>query len=106
MISYVSWLAFLLYQMMLYCVLQILWVYIPIPHDEGLIEMKKALDLQKGNRISTNSLIELAEYVLKNNIFEHNPSFYKQLRGIENGRKIPPLYAVISNTLFPSLKAK
>ena len=57
--------------------------------------MKKALDLQKGKWISTNSLIELAEYVLKNNIFEHNPSFYKQLRGTENGRKIPPLYAVI-----------
>ena len=41
--------------------------------------MRKALDLQKDNRILTESLIELAEYVLKNNIFEHNLSFYKQL---------------------------
>ena len=72
-----------------------LWVYNPIPHDERLIEMKKALDLQKGKWISTNSLIELAEYVLKNNIFEHNPSFYKQLRRTENGKKIYPLHAVI-----------
>ena len=55
--------------------------------------MKKALDLQKGKWISTNSLIELAEYVLKNNIFEHNPSFYKQLRRTENGKKISPLRA-------------
>ena len=41
--------------------------------------MRKSLDLQKDNRISTESLIELAECVLNNNIFEHNLSFYKQL---------------------------
>ena len=31
--------------------------------------MRKALDLQKDNRILTESLIVLVEYVLNNNIF-------------------------------------
>ena len=39
----------------------------------------------------TDSLIELAECVLKNNIFEHNTSFCKQLRET----KMAPPYAII-----------
>ena len=58
--------------------------------------MRKALDLRKDKRISTESLIELAECVLKNNIFEHNLSFYKQLRGTAIGTKMAPPYAIIS----------
>ena len=50
--------------------------------------MRKALDLQKDKRISTESLIELAGCVLKSNIFEHNLSFYKQLRGTAIGPKM------------------
>ena len=57
--------------------------------------MRKALDLRKDKRISTESLIELAECVLKNNIFEHNLSFYKQLRGTAIGTKMAPPYAII-----------
>ena len=70
-------------------------LYPNIPHDEGLIAMRKALDLRKDKRISTESLIELAECVLKNNIFEHNLSFYKQLRGTAIGTKMAPPYAII-----------
>ena len=44
--------------------------------------MRKALDAREDNTVSTDSLIELVECVLKNNILEHNPSFYKQLRGL------------------------
>ena len=57
--------------------------------------MRKALDLRKDKRISTESLIKLAEHILKSNIFEHNLSFYKQLRGTAIGTKIAPPYAVI-----------
>ena len=70
-------------------------LYPNIPHDEGLIAMRKALDLRKDKRISTESLIELAECVLKNNILEHNLSFYKQLRGTAIGTKMAPQYAII-----------
>ena len=52
--------------------IDVVGLYPNITHDEGLIAMRKALDLQKDKRIPTESLIELTECVLKNNIFEHN----------------------------------
>ena len=57
--------------------------------------MRKALDARKEETVPTDSLIELAECVLKNNIFEHNTSFYKQLRGTAIGTKMAPPYAII-----------
>ena len=77
------------------CTIDVVGLYPNIPHDEGLIAMRKALDLRKDKRISTESLIELAECALKNNIFEHNLSFYNQLRGTAIGRKMVPPYAII-----------
>ena len=77
------------------CTMGVVGLYPNIPHDEGLIATRKALDLRKDKRISTESLIELAECVLKNNIFEHNLSFYKQLRGTAIGTKMAPPYAII-----------
>ena len=55
MISYLSWLAFLLCHMMLYY--DVVGLYPNIPHNEGLLAMRKALDLRKDRRISTESLI-------------------------------------------------
>ena len=43
----------------------------------------------------TDSLIELAECVLKYNIFEHDKSVFKQLRGTAIGTKMAPPYAII-----------
>ena len=57
--------------------------------------MRKALKLQKDKAISTGSLIELAETVLKNKIFKHKLSFIKQLLGTAIGTKMAPLYAII-----------
>ena len=67
------------------CAIDVVGLYPHIPHDEGLIGMREALE----------SLNELAECVLKNNIFEHNLSFYKQLRGTAIGTKMAPPYAII-----------
>ena len=64
-----------------------------IPHDEGLIAISKALDTRKDKTIFTDTLIELAECVLKHNIFEHNKSVFKQLRGTAIGTKMAPPYA-------------
>ena len=54
--------------------------------------MRKALDAREDKTVSTDSLIELAECALKNNIFEHNTSSYKQLRGTAIGTKMAPPY--------------
>ena len=77
------------------CTIDVVGLYPNIPHDERLIAMWKALDLQKDKRILTESLIELAECVLKNNIFEHNLSFYRQLRRTAIGTKMVSPYAII-----------
>ena len=47
------------------CTMDVVGLYPNIPHDEGLIATRKALDLRKDKRISTESLIELGECVLK-----------------------------------------
>ena len=69
------------------CTIDVVGLYSNIPHEDGLEAMRKALDERGDKTVSTHSLNELAECVLKNNIFEHNTSFYKQLTGtaIVNG---------------------
>ena len=57
--------------------------------------MRKALDVREDKTVSTDSLIELAECVLKNKIFEHNTSSYKQLRGTAIGTEMAPPFAII-----------
>ena len=70
-------------------------LYPNIPHEEGLIAIRKALDTRKDKTISTDSVIELAECVLKNNIFEHNKSVFKQFRVAAIGTKMATPYAII-----------
>ena len=77
------------------CTIDVVGLYPNIPHEEGLIAIRKALDTRKDKTISTDSLIELAECVLKNNIFEHDKSVFKQLRGTVIGTKMAPPYAII-----------
>ena len=77
------------------CTIDVVGLYPNIPLEDGLVVMRKALDEREDKTVSTNSLIELAKCVLKNNIFEHNTSFYKQLRGTTIGTKMAPPYAII-----------
>ena len=77
------------------CKIAVVGLYPNIPHEDGLVGMRKALDARDDKTVSTDSLIELAECVLKNNIFEYNTSFYKQLRGTAIGTTMAPPYAII-----------
>ena len=70
-------------------------LYPNIPHEEGLIVIRRALDTRKDKTISTDSLIELAECILKNNIFEQDKSVFKQLRGTAIGTQMAPPYAIV-----------
>ena len=40
-----------------------------IPHDESLSALRKRLDLRYGKDVTISTLVELAEVVLKNNVF-------------------------------------
>ena len=50
--------------------------------------------MHERTRLFRHSLIESEECVLKNNIFEYNTSFYKQLRETAIGIKMAPPYAI------------
>ena len=77
------------------CTIDGVGLYSNIPHDEGLIALRKYLESREDKAISTDSLMDLAECVLKNNVFEHDLSFFKQLGGTAIGTKMAPPYTII-----------
>ena len=51
------------------CTTDVVALYPNVPHEEGVIVIREALDATKDKTMSTDSLIELPECVLKSNIF-------------------------------------
>ena len=70
-------------------------MYPNIPNEEGLLFPKKALDKWRNKTVSTESLMQLAELVLRNTYFEFNDKFKKQKGGTAIGTKFAPPYAII-----------
>ena len=77
------------------CIIDVVDLYPNISHDKGLIALRKSLESREDKIISTDSLTDFAECVLRNNIFEHNLFFFKRLRGTAIGTKMAPPYAII-----------
>ena len=46
-------------------------------------------------KVTTETLVELSEIVLKNNIFQFNEKTLKQLRGTAIGTKFAPSYGIL-----------
>ena len=67
------------------CTIDAVGLYPNIPHKGGLEAIRKALNKREDQTISMDSLILLAECVLKNNVFEHNMRYFKQLNGTAIG---------------------
>ena len=76
-------------------VYDIVELYPNIPHKEGLEAIRKALDKREDQTISIDSLIFSVEFVLKNNVFEHNMRYFKQLQGTTIWTKFAPPYAIL-----------
>ena len=53
------------------------------------------MELRDNKQISSDTLIELAEIVLKNNFFEFDQKTFKQVRGTAIGTKFAPPYAIL-----------
>ena len=77
------------------CTIDVVGLYPNIPHDEGLAFLKDFLDSRVDKQVTTDTLTELTELVLKNNIFEFSDKTYKQIRGTAIGTKLVPPYAVL-----------
>ena len=66
-----------------------------IPNEEGLRFMKEALNKSQNKNMFIESLIELAELVLKDKYFKSNDRLRNKKEGTALGTKFVPLYAII-----------
>ena len=73
------------------CTINVVGLYPNIPHEEGLASLRRFLDVRTEKKVTTETLVELAESVLKNNIYQFNEKTLKQLRGTA----IAPPYAIL-----------
>ena len=65
-------------------------LYPSIPHNEGISALKQKLEEEPSTKIPTNDLVKLAEFVLKNNLFEFNDKVKQQISGTVIGTKFAP----------------
>ena len=77
------------------CTIDVVGLYPNIPHSEGLTSLGRFLELRDNKQISSDTLIELAEIVLKNNIFEFDEKTFRQVHRTAIGTKFAPPYAIL-----------
>ena len=70
-------------------------LYLSIPHEAGLRALKEVLDRREEKKISTEDLVKMAEFDLKNNYFEFNGHVKHQISGKAIGTKFASTYASI-----------
>ena len=75
--------------------MDVVGLYANILHEEGLSALKKRLESWKEKYVSTDTIIDLAEVVLKINIFTFGKKILKQKRGTAIGTKLAPLYRIL-----------
>ena len=75
--------------------MDVVGLYPNISHGECLASLYKFLETRENKQISSDTLTELAEIVLKNNIFEFDKKTFKQKNGTAIGPKFAPPYAIL-----------
>ena len=58
-------------------------------------KLRKQLDLRQEKDVTTSTLVELAEVVLKNNVFTFMEKTLKQKQGTAIGTKFAPPYSIL-----------
>ena len=76
------------------CTMNFLGLYPYILHSEGLASFHKFLETRGKKQISSDTLTDFAEVVLKNNIFEFDENTFKEKHGIAIAMKFAFPYAV------------
>ena len=77
------------------CSVDVAALYPNIPHDESLFALQKRLELRRDKKVSTSTLVELAEVALENNVFTFGKKTLKQMRGTAIGTKFAPPYSIL-----------
>ena len=77
------------------CTIDVVGLYPNIPHEEGLASIRKHLNNRENKEVTTDTLVELADIVLKNNYFQFLDKTFKQKRGTAIGTKFAPPYSIL-----------
>ena len=77
------------------CTVDVVGLYPNIPHEEGLSALRKRLDNRMEKYISSDTLWDLVEVVLKNNVFKFGKKTLQQKRGTAIGTKFAPPYSIL-----------
>ena len=70
-------------------------LYPSTPHKAGLEALRRRLNKRETSEIPTEDIVQMAEFVLKNNFFEFNGEVKRQKSGTAIGTKFAPPYACI-----------
>ena len=70
-------------------------LYPSIPHDVGLKALYEKLEERSDKKVPYADLVDMAEFVLKNNFFEFDSKVKQQVSGTAIGTKFAPPYACI-----------
>ena len=70
-------------------------LYPSIPHDVGLKALYEKLEERSDKKVPSADLVDMAEFVLKNNFFEFDSKVKQQVSGTAIGTKFAPPYACI-----------
>ena len=62
--------------------------------DKDLASLRKFLDASTEKKVATETLLELAEIVLKKNIFQFNVKTLKELKGTAIGTTFATIFVV------------
>ena len=70
-------------------------LYPNIQHSEGLNILKKQDENYPNNKVATEDIGKIADFIIQNNLFEFDSKFYKRISGTTIGTKFAPPYACI-----------
>ena len=77
------------------CTIDVIDLYLNIPYGEGLAYLYNFLETRDKKKIASDTLAELAEVVLKNNILKFDANTFKLKRGTVSGTKFAPSYVYL-----------
>ena len=69
--------------------------YPSIPHESGLKALREVVNEREQSAISTNELVRMADFVLKQNHFEFKGQIKQQISGAAFGTMFAPPYACL-----------
>ena len=77
------------------CTIDVSALYTSIPHEEGLLAIKEALNTRQDQNPPSSVITHLTRLILTNNVFRFDDTHYRQVQGTAMGTKMTPSYAIL-----------